>query len=118
MSNYEWFLLIVVVILVPLVVAVCVTLWTIDQANKRKRANRADAQIGIKRKAALAPEEAAERRASRVAATAETGGSARGGEQPDHSEAEIPANELEESPSGERERDGAVPERDASASAN
>jgi len=66
MSNYEWFLLIVVVIVVPLIVAVVVTLWTIDQANKRKRANRADSRIGVKRKAALSPDEVEARRAARA----------------------------------------------------
>lgn len=66
MTNFEWFLLIVVVIGVPLIVAVVVTLWTIDQARKRKRQNRADAQIGVKRKAALSPEEAEARRAARI----------------------------------------------------
>jgi flagellar basal body-associated protein FliL len=65
MTNFEWFLLIVVVIVVPLIVAVIVTLWTIDQANKRKRANRADPQIGVKRKAALSPEEVEARKAER-----------------------------------------------------
>ncbi|MCO5229099.1 MAG: hypothetical protein M9934_12550 [Thermomicrobiales bacterium] len=65
MTTFEWFLLIVVVIVVPLTVAVVVTLWTIDQANKRKRANRGDAQIGVKRKAALSPEEVEARRAAR-----------------------------------------------------
>ena len=71
MTNFEWFLLIVVVIVVPLIVAVVITLWTIDQANKRKRANRADAQIGVKRKAALSPEEAAARKAERARKQAE-----------------------------------------------
>lgn len=66
MTSFEWFLLIVVVIVVPLIVAVVVTLWTIDQANKRKRANRKDAQIGVKRQAALSPEEVAERKAARA----------------------------------------------------
>lgn len=65
MNNFEWFLLIVVVIVVPLIVAVVVTLWTIDQANKRKRANRADPQIGVKRKAAVAPDEIEARKAER-----------------------------------------------------
>lgn len=74
MTNFEWFLLVVVVIVVPLIVAVVVTLWTIDQANKRKRANRADAQIGVKRKAALSPEEVAERKAQRAAAAQEADG--------------------------------------------
>jgi uncharacterized membrane protein len=71
MTNFEWFLLIVVVIVVPLIVAVVVTLWTIDQANKRKRANRADAQIGVKRKAALSPEEVEARKAERAKKLAE-----------------------------------------------
>lgn len=66
MSTFEWFLLIIVVIVVPLTVAAVVTLWTIDQANKRKRANRKDAQIGVKRKAALSPEEVAARKAARA----------------------------------------------------
>jgi len=66
MTNFEWFLLIVVVIGVPLIVAVVVTLWTIDQARKRKRQNRPDAQVGVKRKATLTPEEAAARRAARA----------------------------------------------------
>lgn len=71
MTTFEWFLLVVVVIVVPLIIAVIVTLWTIDQANKRKRANRADAQIGVKRKAALSPEEVAERKAARARKQAE-----------------------------------------------
>lgn len=71
MTSFEWFLLIVVVIVVPLTIAVVVTLWTIDQANKRKRANRKDAQIGVKRKAALTPEEAAARKAARAEKQAE-----------------------------------------------
>lgn len=77
MTTFEWFLLIVIVIVVPLIIAAVVTLWTIDQANKRKRANRNDAQIGVKRKAALDPEEVAARKAARsqdaaVPATYET----------------------------------------------
>lgn len=66
MTSFEWFLLIVVVIVVPLIIAGVVTLWTIDQANKRKRANRKDAQIGVKRKAALSPEEVEARKAARA----------------------------------------------------
>lgn len=73
MTNFEWFLLIVVVIGVPLVVAVVVTLWTIDQTRKRSRQNRPDAQIGVKRKAALSPEEAAARRAARDRPSADAG---------------------------------------------
>lgn len=65
MTNFEWFLLIVVVIGVPLIVAAVVTIWTIDQARKRKRQNRADPQIGVKRKAALSPEEVEARKAAR-----------------------------------------------------
>lgn len=73
MTTFEWFLLVVVVIVVPLIIAVIVTLWSIDQANKRKRANRKDAQIGVKRKAALTPEEVEERKAARAAKQAEAG---------------------------------------------
>jgi hypothetical protein len=58
MTNFEWFLLIVVVIGVPLIVAVVVTLWTIDQARKRKRQNRPDAAVGVKRKATREPQPA------------------------------------------------------------
>lgn len=67
MTGFEWFLLIIVVIFVPLIVAVVITLWTIDQANKRKRSNRTDAQIGVKRKAALSPEEVEAHKAARAA---------------------------------------------------
>lgn len=73
MTTFEWFLLIVIVIVVPLIIAVVVTLWTIDQANKRKRANRKDAQIGVKRQAALSPEEVAARKAARAEQEAEAG---------------------------------------------
>ncbi len=66
MTSFEWFLLIVVVVVVPLIIAVVVTLWTIDQANKRKRANRNDPQVGVKRQAALSPEEVAARKAARA----------------------------------------------------
>lgn len=66
MTNFEWFLLIVVVIAVPLIIAAVVTIWTIDQARKRKRQNRPDAQIGVKRKAALSPEEVEARKAARL----------------------------------------------------
>jgi flagellar basal body-associated protein FliL len=40
MTGLEWFLLIVVVIGVPLIVAVVVTLWTLEQARQRNRKNR------------------------------------------------------------------------------
>jgi cytoskeletal protein RodZ len=65
MTNFEWFLLIVVVIGVPLIVAAVVTIWTIDHARKRKRQNRSDPQVGVKRKAALSPEEVEARKAAR-----------------------------------------------------
>lgn len=67
MTGFEWFLLIIVVIVVPLIIAGAVTLWSIDQTNKRKRANRKDAQIGVKRKAALSPEEIEAHKAARAA---------------------------------------------------
>lgn len=40
MSGFEWFLVIVVVILIPLAIAVVVTLWTLEQARKRNPRNR------------------------------------------------------------------------------
>lgn len=40
MSGTEW-LLVVLVILVPLALAIMVTKWTLDQAMKRSRKNRA-----------------------------------------------------------------------------
>ena len=42
MSGTEW-LLVVLVILVPLLLAVIVTKWTLDQALKRSRKNRESA---------------------------------------------------------------------------
>ena len=53
MTTFEWFLLIVVVLGVPLVVAVVVTLWTLEQARQRNRRNRPDAGAGgpVKRNA-------------------------------------------------------------------
>ena len=59
MSNFEWFLLIVVVIGVPLIVAITVTIWTIDQARKRNRRNRPDAAVGVKRRAVREPADGA-----------------------------------------------------------
>lgn len=70
MSGFEWFLLIIVVVVVPLAIAVTVTLWSIDQTNKRKRSNRKDAQIGVKREAALTPEEVVARKSARAAKAA------------------------------------------------
>jgi len=60
MNTFEWFLLVIVVIGVPLVVAVVVTLWTLEQARQRKRANRpgAAAAVGVKRKATRVPDAA------------------------------------------------------------
>jgi uncharacterized membrane protein YgcG len=43
MSGFEWFLLVVVVIAAPLVVAVAITLWTLEQAKRRNRQNREEA---------------------------------------------------------------------------
>jgi len=58
MNTFEWFLLVIVVIGVPLVIAVVVTLWTLEQARQRKRANRpgAAAAVGVKRKATREPD--------------------------------------------------------------
>lgn len=60
MSGTEWFLLIVVVILVPLLIAGAVTLWTLEQSRKRNRRNRPDDQgkkAGVARKATRPPQE-------------------------------------------------------------
>lgn len=56
MSNFEWFLLVVVVVAVPLLIAVIVTLWTLEMARQRKRANRPGvaATVGVKRSAVKA----------------------------------------------------------------
>ena len=56
MSNFEWFLLVVVVVAVPLLIAVIVTLWTLEMARQRKRANRPGvaAAVGVKRSAVKA----------------------------------------------------------------
>ena len=53
MTTFEWFLLIVVVVGVPLVVAVVVTLWTLEQARQRNRKNRPGEKFGgpVKRNA-------------------------------------------------------------------
>ncbi len=57
MSGMEWFLLVVVVILVPLAIAVVVTLWTLEQARKRNPRNRAGGKVsGAKRKATRPPQ--------------------------------------------------------------
>ena len=79
MTGFEWFLLIIVVIVVPLIIAGAVTLWSIDQTNKRKRANRKDAQIGVKRKAALSPEKVEARKAARAKKQAEAEAEAEAG---------------------------------------
>lgn len=61
MTTFEWFLLIVVVIGVPLVVAVVVTLWTLEQARQRNRKNRPGADAGgpVKRNATRLAEDPA-----------------------------------------------------------
>lgn len=41
----EWFLLIVVVILIPLIIAVAVTLWSLEQARQRNKKNRPNAKV-------------------------------------------------------------------------
>ncbi|HEV2127177.1 MAG TPA: hypothetical protein VGR22_00985 [Thermomicrobiales bacterium] len=51
MSGFEWFLVIVVVILIPLVVAVAVTLWTLEMARRRNPRNRPGGKVsGTKRR--------------------------------------------------------------------
>ncbi len=51
MSGFEWFLVIVVVILIPLVIAVAVTLWTLEMARRRNPRNRPGGKVsGSKRR--------------------------------------------------------------------
>ncbi len=61
MSGFEWFLAIVVVILIPLVIAVVVTLWTLEMARRRNPRNRPGGKVsGTKRKAVREPSDVAE----------------------------------------------------------
>ena len=71
MSNFEWFLLVGVVIVVPLVVAIVVTLWTLEMARQRKRSNRPGeaAMVGVKRNATKARTAAAAPRSEPVNST-------------------------------------------------
>lgn len=50
-SGTEWFLLVVVVIGVPLIVAVAVTLWTLEMVRQRNKKNRKQPAVPVKRKA-------------------------------------------------------------------
>jgi cytochrome c biogenesis protein ResB len=50
-SGTEWFLLIVVVIGVPLLIAVVVTLWTLEMARQRNKQNRPQPAHPVKRNA-------------------------------------------------------------------
>ena len=50
-TGTEWFLLIVVVIGLPLIIAVAVTLWTLEMARQRNRKNRKQPAVPVKRKA-------------------------------------------------------------------
>lgn len=51
MSGTEWLLLVVVVIGLPLLVAVIVTLWTLEMARQRNKKNRPQPAIPVKRNA-------------------------------------------------------------------
>lgn len=69
MSGLEWFLVIVVVILVPLAIAVGVTLWTLEMARQRSPRNQPGGKkSGTKRKAVRSapPESEPAREASTV----------------------------------------------------
>ena len=56
MSGFEWFLVIVVVILIPLAIAVVVTLWTLEMARRRNPRNRPGGKVsGTKRRAVREP---------------------------------------------------------------
>ncbi len=66
MSGFEWFLVIVVVILIPLVIAVVVTLWTLEMARRRNPRNRPGGKVsGTKRKAVRETRELTEDEAQR-----------------------------------------------------
>ena len=54
MSGTEWFLLIVVVIGLPLLIAVIVTLWTLEMARQRNKKNRPQPATPVKRQATRA----------------------------------------------------------------
>lgn len=61
MSGFEWFLVIVVVILIPLAIAVVVTLWTLEMARRRNPRNRPGGKVsGAKRKAVREPRDVPE----------------------------------------------------------
>jgi len=51
MSGTEWFLLIVIVIGIPLIIAVAVTIWTLEMARLRNKKNRKQPATPVKRKA-------------------------------------------------------------------
>jgi hypothetical protein len=51
MSGTEWFLLLVIVIGIPLVIAVAVTVWTLEMARLRNKKNRPQLAVPVKRKA-------------------------------------------------------------------
>lgn len=87
MTTFEWFLLVVVVIGVPLIVAVVVTLWTLEQARKRQRRNRADAGIGVKRKATRLATEAVD-----SGSAAEAGPAVMPQDEPSKTDATVPIN--------------------------
>ena len=72
MSGFEWFLVIVVVFLIPLAIAVVVTLWTLEMARRRNPRNRPGGKVsGTKRKAVREPRESAEEEAQRRREAAE-----------------------------------------------
>lgn len=45
MTAFQWILLIVVVFVIPLTIAVVVTLWTLEMARKRNKKNRQDVTV-------------------------------------------------------------------------
>ncbi|MEJ7838099.1 MAG: hypothetical protein WKF81_04740 [Thermomicrobiales bacterium] len=55
MSGTEWFLLIVVVLGIPLLIAVIVTVWTLEMARQRNKKNRPQPATAVKRQAKRKP---------------------------------------------------------------
>ncbi len=72
MSGFEWFLIILVVVLIPLAIAVVVTLWTLEMARRRNPRNRPGGKVsGTKREAVREPRDLPEDEAQRRREAAE-----------------------------------------------
>ncbi|CAA9567637.1 MAG: hypothetical protein AVDCRST_MAG70-2181 [uncultured Thermomicrobiales bacterium] len=109
MTGFEWFLLVVVVIGLPLLIAVVVTLWTLEQARQRQRKNRGPAgagRISPSRRAVPCPDPA-------MGGSTEPGSSRQTGASPDGTQdarPDTPATDGRGTPPGTAEtRDQSLP---------